>query len=50
VQVEEGPVWTQHAPQSWYVRIDGHLLSLGLSESVVDPKLYYNNVNGVAKN
>jgi hypothetical protein len=35
-------------PRAWYARIDGHLMSLGFSKSVVDPNLYYNTVNGEA--
>jgi hypothetical protein len=34
------------APRAWYVRIDGHLMSLGFNKSVVDPNLYYKTVNG----
>jgi hypothetical protein len=33
-------------PRAWYVRIDGHLMSLGFNKIVVDPNLYYNIVNG----
>jgi hypothetical protein len=37
----------KHAPRAWYARIqDGHLMSLGFRKSVVDPSLYYKNVNG----
>ena len=36
------------APRAWYVRIDGHLMSLGFSKSVVDPNPYYKIVNGEA--
>jgi hypothetical protein len=36
------------APRPWYARIDGHLMSLGFSKSVVDPNLYYKIVNGEA--
>jgi hypothetical protein len=35
-------------PRAWYARIDGHLMSLGFSKSVVDPNLYYKIVNGEA--
>jgi hypothetical protein len=38
----------KQAPRSWYVRIDGHLMSLGFNKSVVDPNLYYKTVNGEA--
>jgi hypothetical protein len=33
-------------PRAWYARIDGHLMILGFSKSVVDPSLYYKTVNG----
>jgi hypothetical protein len=33
-------------PQAWYARIDGHLMSVGFSKSVVDPNLYYKTING----
>jgi hypothetical protein len=36
----------KQAPRSWYVRIDGHMMSLGLKKSVVDSNLYYMTVNG----
>jgi hypothetical protein len=36
----------KQAPRDWYARIDGHLMSLGSSKSVVDPNMYYNIVNG----
>jgi hypothetical protein len=36
----------KQAPRAWYARIDGHLISLGFSKSVVDPNLYYKTVNG----
>jgi hypothetical protein len=32
-------------PQSWYARIDGHLMSLGFKESVFDHNLYYKMVS-----
>jgi hypothetical protein len=38
----------KQAPRAWYARIDGHLMSLGFSKSVVDPNLYYKTVNGEA--
>jgi hypothetical protein len=38
----------KQAPRAWYVRIDGHLMSLGFIKSVVDPNLYYKTVNGEA--
>jgi hypothetical protein len=38
----------KQAPRTWYVRIDGHLMSLGFNKSVVDPNLYYMTVNGEA--
>ena len=34
------------APRAWYARIDGHLMSLGFSKSIVDPNLYYKIVHG----
>jgi hypothetical protein len=34
------------APQAWYARIDGHLMSLGFNKSVVDPILYCKTING----
>jgi hypothetical protein len=48
VKVEEGHVWTKETPQAWYVRIDGHLMSLGFIKIVDDPNLYYKTVNGVS--
>jgi hypothetical protein len=33
-------------PRAWYARIDGYLMSLGFSKSVVDTILYYKTVNG----
>ena len=36
----------KQAPRALHVRIDGHLMSLGFSKSVVDPNLYYKIVNG----
>jgi hypothetical protein len=33
-------------PQAWYARIDGYLMSLGFSKSVVDYNLYYKVVDG----
>jgi hypothetical protein len=32
------------APRAWYEKIDGYLMSLGFSKSVVDPNLYYHIV------
>jgi hypothetical protein len=34
----------KQAPRAWYEKIDGYLMSLGFSRSVVDPNLYYNIV------
>jgi hypothetical protein len=31
----------KQAPRAWYEKIDGYLMSLGFSKSVVDPNLYY---------
>jgi len=31
----------KQAPKKWYGRIDGYLMSLGLTKSEADPKLYY---------
>jgi hypothetical protein len=36
----------KQAPRAWYVRIDGHMMSLGFKKSVVDSNLYYKTVNG----
>jgi hypothetical protein len=36
----------KQAPHAWYARIDGYLMSLGFSESVVDANLYYKVDNG----
>jgi hypothetical protein len=36
----------KQAPQAWYVKIYGHLMSLGYNKSGYDPNLYYNTVNG----
>jgi hypothetical protein len=36
----------KQAPRSWYVRIDGYLMSLGFNKSVVDANLYYKVVDG----
>jgi hypothetical protein len=34
----------KHAPRAWYEKMDGFLMSLGFSKSVVDPNLYYHIV------
>jgi hypothetical protein len=34
------------APRAWYVRIDGHMMSLGFRKSVFDSNMYYKTVNG----
>jgi hypothetical protein len=34
----------KQAPRAWYEKIDGYLMSLGFSKSVVYPNLYYNIV------
>jgi hypothetical protein len=34
----------KQAPRAWYDKIDGYLMSLGFSKSVVEPNLYYNIV------
>jgi hypothetical protein len=34
----------KQAPHAWYDKIDGYLMSLGFSKSVVDPNLHYNIV------
>jgi hypothetical protein len=34
----------KQSPRAWYEKIDGYLMSLGFSKSVVDPNLYYNIV------
>jgi hypothetical protein len=34
----------KQAPRAWYEKMDGFLMSLGFSKSVVDPKLYYHIV------
>jgi hypothetical protein len=34
------------APRSWYSRIDGYLMSLVFSKSVVDANLYYKIIDG----
>jgi hypothetical protein len=33
-------------PRAWYARIDGHQMIFWLQQSVFDPNLYYNIVNG----
>jgi hypothetical protein len=40
----------KQAPRAWYSRIDGHLMSLGFSKSVVDANLYYKIVDGESLN
>jgi hypothetical protein len=42
VQVEERHVWTK--ADTSCLDIDGYLMSLGFSKSVVDPNLYYHIV------
>jgi hypothetical protein len=37
------------APRAWYVRIDGHLMSLGFKKNVFDPIMYYKTVNGESR-
>jgi hypothetical protein len=34
----------KQAPRAWYEKMDGFLMSLGFSKSVVDPNLYYHIV------
>jgi hypothetical protein len=34
----------KQAPRAWYGKMDGFLMSLGFSKSVVDPNLYYHYV------
>jgi len=34
----------KQAPHAWYEKIDGYLMSLGFSKTVVDPNLYYHIV------
>jgi hypothetical protein len=34
----------KQAPRPWYKKMDGFLISLGFSKSVVDPNLYYHIV------
>jgi hypothetical protein len=34
----------KQTPRAWYEKIDGYLMSLGFSRSVVDLNLYYNIV------
>ena len=36
----------KQAPRAWYARIDGYLMTLGFSKSVVDANLYYKVDNG----
>ena len=36
----------KQAPQTWYKRIDGFLMKLGFTKSVVDSNLYYKVVDG----
>jgi hypothetical protein len=36
----------KQTPRAWYARIDGYLMSLGFSKSVVDANLYYKVVGG----
>jgi hypothetical protein len=36
----------KQAPRAWYSRIDGYLMSLGLTKSEADPNLYYKVVDG----
>jgi hypothetical protein len=36
----------KQAPRAWYARIDGYLMSLGFSKSVVDANMYYKVYNG----
>jgi hypothetical protein len=35
----------KQAPRAWYDKMDGFLMILGFSKSVVDPNLYY-HING----
>ena len=34
----------KQTPRAWYEKMDGFLMSLGFSKSVVDPNLYYHIV------
>ena len=36
----------KQAPRAWYGRIDGFLMKLGITKSVVDSNLYYKVVDG----
>ena len=36
----------KQAPRAWYGRIDGFLMKLGLTKSIVDFNLYYKVVDG----
>jgi hypothetical protein len=36
----------KQAPRAWYKKMDGFLMSLGFSKSVVDTNLYYHIVGG----
>jgi hypothetical protein len=40
VQVEESHVWTKAGTSCWYEKMDGFLMILDFSKSVVDPNLY----------
>ena len=36
----------KQSPRTWYGRIDGFLVSLGFTKSVVDSNLYYKAIDG----
>jgi hypothetical protein len=36
----------KQAPRTWYARIDGYLMSLGINKSVADANMYYKVVDG----
>jgi hypothetical protein len=44
-RLNKAPYGLKKEPRAWYARIDGHLMSLGFSKSVVDTNLYYKIVN-----
>ena len=46
--IEEGIVWFEASPRSWYARIDSYLVKLGFTRSNVDPNLYFKVVQGMS--
>jgi hypothetical protein len=45
-RLKKAPYGLKQAPRAWYERIDGYLMILCFSKSIVDANLYYKFVDG----